>query len=285
MTTSIKILTDSSVQLTPAEIKQYHIEIVPLSVEIDGQSFVDGENISRPELIDNLRIGKYPKTSQPPLGRFVEAYDRLGADGSEVVAIVLSDVLSGTFTTAQTAAKMSDTKVTVINSKSTDRGLAFQVLAAAQDAQAGKTAIEIQQHCQEVHQRTRINVLIDNLDCLVKGGRLSRFAGAITKLINLKVIVQLNENSLDVVVKGRSRKTFVKFCEGLAERHQNNPIQDLALSNVGTDPAFLERLKNIILPTASKANYLAELTSPIIMTHTGLNAVGVITLSEKPDVD
>ncbi|KRM05645.1 MAG: DegV family protein [Liquorilactobacillus ghanensis] len=285
MTTSIKILTDSSVQLTPAEIKQYHIEIVPLSVEIDGQSFVDGENISRPELIDNLRIGKYPKTSQPPLGRFVEAYDRLGADGSEVVAIVLSDVLSGTFATAQTAAKMSDTKVTVINSKSTDRGLAFQVLAAAQDAQAGKTAAEIQQHCQEIHQRTRINVLIDNLDCLVKGGRLSRFAGAITKLINLKVIVQLNENSLDVVVKGRSRKTFVKFCEGLAERHQNNPIQDLALSNVGTDPAFLERLKNIILPAASKANYLAELTSPIIMTHTGLNAVGVITLSEKPDVD
>lgn len=283
MTTSIKILTDSSVQLTDEEIKKYNITVIPLSVEIDGQTYIDGEEISRPELIEKLREGKYPKTSQPPLGKFVEAFDRLGADGSQVIAIVLSDVLSGTFSTAQTAAEMTKTPVTVINSKSTDRGLAFQVLTAAQDAAAGKSVEEIVLDCQNVYHRTRINVLIDNLDCLVKGGRLSRFAGAITRLINLKVIVQLNDKSLDVVAKGRSRKTFVKFCEGIAARHQDNSIQSLSLSNVGTDPEFLQRLKQIILPENSQVSYLARLTSPIIMTHTGLNAVGVITLSQKPE--
>lgn len=283
MTTSIKILTDSSVQLTAEEIKKYNITVIPLSVEVEGQTYIDGEEISRPELIEKLRAGKYPKTSQPPLGKFVEAFDRLGADGSRVIAIVLSDVLSGTFATAQTAAKMTKTPVTVINSKSTDRGLAFQVLVAAQDAAAGKSAEEIILHCQNVYHRTRINVLIDNLDCLVKGGRLNRFAGVLTKLINLKVIVQLNDKSLDVVAKGRSRKAFVKFCEGIAARHQDNPIQSLSLSNVGTDPEFLQRLKQIILPGNNQVNYLARLTSPIIMTHTGLNAVGVITLSQKAE--
>ncbi|WP_010579810.1 DegV family protein [Liquorilactobacillus vini] len=288
MTTSIKILTDSSVQLTDEEIQKYNITVIPLSVEINGHTYVDGEEITRQELIENLQAGNYPKTSQPPLGRFVEAYDRLGADGSQIIAIVLSDVLSGTYSTAQTAANMSEAKVTVINSKSTDRGLAFQVIAAAKDVQAGKTVAEIVKHCQAIYHRTRINVLIDNLDCLVKGGRISRFAGALTKLINLKVVVQLNNQSLDVVAKGRSRKTFLKFCEQIATRHQaqDNPIQDLSLSNVGTDPEFLSRLKQIILPTNSEqVHYLARLTSPIIMTHTGLNAVGVITLSKKPDVD
>lgn len=283
MKTSIQIVTDSSVQLTSEEVEKYDIHIVPLSVEIEGKNYVDGENITRQELIDNLRAGKYPKTSQPPLGKFVELYDKLGSDGSEVLAITISDVLSGTFNTAQTAAEMSSAQVTVINSKSTDRGLAFQVLAAAKDVAAGKTISEIKQHCFDIYKRTRINVLIDNLDCLVKGGRISRFAGAVTKLINLKVVVQLNNKSLDVVSKGRSRKTFLKFCQQVADAHQDNKILDLSLSHVGVDQEFLERLKNIILPSDSQANYLKRLTSPIIMTHTGLNAVGIITLSEKPE--
>ncbi|WP_057743199.1 DegV family protein [Liquorilactobacillus capillatus] len=284
MTTSIKIVTDSSIQLTPEEVEKYAIHIVPLSIEIEGKSYVDGEDITRQELIDNLRAGRYPKTSQPPLGKFVELYDQLGADGSEILAITISDVLSGTFNTAQTAAGMSTSKVTVINSKSTDRGLAFQVLAAAQDIAAGKTITEIKKHCADIYKRTRVNVLIDNLDCLVKGGRVSRFAGALTKLINLKVIVQLNNKSLDVVVKGRSRKTFLKFCQQIAAAHKDNKILDLSFSHVGVEPEFLGRLKDIIVPEENKVNYLERLTSPIIMTHTGLNAVGIITLSEEPEL-
>ncbi len=104
-----------------------------------------------------------------------------------------------------------------------------------------------------------------------------------TKLINLKIIVRLNEHSLDVFTKGRSRKTFIKHCKELAEQNKDNPIQALSLSNVGTDPEFLEKIKETILPENSKATYIARLTSPIIMTHTGLNAVGVITLAEKPE--
>lgn len=283
MTQPIKIVTDSSVQLTPEEIKEHNITIIPLSVEVNGKNYIDGETITRKELVDELRKGNIPKTSQPAMGRFIETFDQLGADGSKVLAILISDVLSGTYETALTAAEMSEADVTVINSKSTDRGLAFQVLAAAKDAEAGKTIAEIKAHCEDIFARTTIDVLVDNLDCLVAGGRVSRFAGALTKLINLKIIVRLREHSLDVYAKGRSRKTFIKHCKELAERHQNNPIEALSLSNVGTDPEFLEKIKDTLLQADSQATYIARLTSPIIMTHTGLNAVGVITLAEKPE--
>ena len=154
---NIKILTDSSVQLTPEEIEKYNITIVPLSVEVDGKNYVDGEDISREELVQALKDGNIPKTSQPPIGRFIDAYNELGKDGSEVLAIVLSDVLSGTYETASSAADMVDTKVTVINSKSTDRGLAFQVLAAAKDLEAGKNIDEIKDHLKDILQLKSCN--------------------------------------------------------------------------------------------------------------------------------
>lgn len=283
---NIKIVTDSSVQLTPAEIKENNITIVPLTIEINGQTFVDGETITREELVEELKKGNKPKTSQPAVGSFVDVFDRLGEDGSQVVAILLSDVLSGTYQTAVSAAKMSSTDVTVINSKSTDRGEAFQVLAAAKDAAAGKTIAEIQAHCKDILERTTIDVLVDNLDNILSGGRLGKMASMLTKLINLKVIVRLRENSLDVVKKGRSRKTFFKYCAELKERHQDNPIQELSLSNVDCSDEYLEKVKDAVLPENSKdAAYIVRLTSPIIMTHTGLNAIGVITLAEKPEPD
>lgn len=283
---NIKIVTDSSVQLTPAEIKENNITIVPLTIEINGQTFVDGETITREELVEELKKGNKPKTSQPAVGSFVDVFDCLGEDGSQVVAILLSDVLSGTYQTAVSAAEMSSTDVTVINSKSTDRGEAFQVLAAAKDAAAGKTVAEIQAHCKDILERTTIDVLVDNLDNILSGGRLGKMASMLTKLINLKVIVRLRENSLDVVKKGRSRKTFFKYCAELKERHQDNSIQELSLSNVDCSDEYLGKVKDAVLPENSKdAAYIARLTSPIIMTHTGLNAIGVITLAEKPEPD
>ena len=283
---NIKIVTDSSVQLTPAEIKENNITIVPLTIEINGQTFVDGETITREELVEELKKGNKPKTSQPAVGSFVDVFDRLGEDGSQVVAILLSDVLSGTYQTAVSAAEMSSTDVTVINSKSTDRGEAFQVLAAAKDAAAGKTIAEIQAHCKDILERTTIDVLVDNLDNILSGGRLGKMASMLTKLINLKIIVRLRENSLDVVKKGRSRKTFFKYCAELKERHQDNSIQELSLSNVDCSDEYLGKVKDAVLPENSKdAAYIARLTSPIIMTHTGLNAIGVITLAEKPEPD
>ena len=283
---NIKIVTDSSVQLTPAEIKENNITIVPLTIEINGQTFVDGETITREELVEELKKGNKPKTSQPAVGSFVDVFDRLGEDGSQVVAILLSDVLSGTYQTAVSAAEMSSTDVTVINSKSTDRGEAFQVLAAAKDAAAGKTVAEIQAHCKDILERTTIDVLVDNLDNILSGGRLGKMASMLTKLINLKVIVRLRENSLDVVKKGRSRKTFFKYCAELKERHQDNSIQELSLSNVDCSDEYLGKVKDAVLPeNSADAAYIARLTSPIIMTHTGLNAVGVITLAEKPEPD
>lgn len=284
MSHPIKIVTDSSVLLTADEIKDNDITVIPLSVEVNGKNYVDGVDISRQELVDALHQGFIPKTSQPALGQFVETFDKLGQDGSEIVAIILSDVLSGAYATAHQAGEMSQANVTVINSKSTDRGEAFQVLAAAKDAQAGKSVTEIVTHCADIYSRTSIDVLIDSLDCLVAGGRVSRMAGLLTKLANIKVVVELHYKTLDVVSKGRSSKSLLKFVTKMKQAHDetDNPIQALSLSNVAAEQSMLAKVKDVLIGGQPDVPYIAELTSPIIMTHTGLKAIGVITLSEKP---
>lgn len=278
----IKILTDSSVLLTQQEIEKYAITIVPLSVEINGENYIDGENITREKLVEFLRESIIPKTSQPSLGRFVEAFDELGKDGSQVVAILLSDVLSGTFATAKQAAQMTETDVTVINSKSIDRGAAFQVIAAAQDVAAGKGIEHIKLHCKEIYARTTVHVLIDSLDCLVAGGRVSKMLGAMTKLANIKVVAELKDKSLDVVSKGRNTKSWLKYCKKLNQQFVDNKLQALALPNVAADEKVMNQIKELFISENPKTDFLKALTSPIIMTHTGLKAVGLITLSEKP---
>lgn len=284
MSDPIKIVTDSSVLLTADEIKDNDITVIPLSVEVNGKNYVDEVDITRPQLVEALKQGFIPKTSQPALGNFIEAFDRLGADGSSVIAIILSDVLSGAYASATKAAEMSTANVTVINSKSTDRGEAFQVLAAAQDAQAGKSVTEIVDHCRDIYSRTSIDVLIDSLDCLVAGGRVSRMTGLLTKLANIKVVVELHDQSLDVVSKGRSTKSLFKFVTKKKQAHDDNHnrIKALSLSNVAADESMLTKVKELLIGDQDNVPYIAELTSPIIMTHTGLKAIGVITLSEKP---
>ena len=109
-----------------------------------------------------------PKTSQPPIGEFVELYDRLGEDGSEVISIHMTKGLSGTVEAARQASNLSSSKVTVIDSDFTDQGLSFQVIQAAKLAQVGAGVPEILAEIERVKQNTKLYIGISTLDNLVK---------------------------------------------------------------------------------------------------------------------
>ncbi len=107
--TNIKIVADSSVQMTPEEVAQYQVTIIPLTVMIDGTVYTDGETITRDEFVNKMFSAKdLPQTSQPAIGSFVEQYNQLTADGSQVISIHLAESLSGTVNAARQAAEMAD---------------------------------------------------------------------------------------------------------------------------------------------------------------------------------
>src|SRR5699024_11660539 len=102
MTNKIKIVTDSSVQLTEAEIAKYQITIIPLTIVIDNEVYTDGVNLSRTEFMTQMAQAKnLPQTSQPSIGTILDCFDQLTADGSQVISIHMTETISGTVNAAR----------------------------------------------------------------------------------------------------------------------------------------------------------------------------------------
>lgn len=192
--TNIKIVTDSTADISDEEKRKYGISVLPLSIAIDGKVYRDQLDIQSEEFIVKMEAAaELPKSSQPPLGAFLELYEKLTEDGSEVISIHLSSELSGTFQTAVSASNMVGGKVTVIDSMYISKGLGFQVLRAAALAGQGWTSSAIIKDLEDIRNRTSLYVTIDSLENLIKGGRIGRGKALIGSLLKIKPIARLED--------------------------------------------------------------------------------------------
>ncbi|RUS43311.1 DegV family protein [Cohnella sp. AR92] len=272
---SIKIVTDSTVDLSDAELKQYGIEVVPLTICIGHEHYIDRVDITPTEFIEKMKASDtLPKTSQPSAGAFLDMYDRLGTDGSEVISIHMTGGMSGTVGSANIAAEMTETKVTVVDSRYITKALSFQVIEAAKMAQAGKTVEEILARLESIREHTRLFVVVDTLDNLVKGGRIGKGAAWIGSLLKIKIIASLEGGVYNPVAKVRSRAHVVSH---LAKQFAED-VKDKAIRGVGLVHAegneLAVKLKEAIVELTGYDRFKIEDTTPIISTHTGVGAIG-----------
>lgn len=277
----IKIVADSSAGLTEDEIKRHHIIIVPLSVMIDGTVYVERETITNdqfPQMMANAK--SLPKTSQPPVGKFVDAFDEAGADGSEVLCVTMMAAISGTVHAAQQAANLSQSKVTVYDSGTTDRGMAFQILEAAKVIENGGSVQDAINKMKEVAKKSRLYLAIANVDNLIAGGRLGRFSGGIAKMLNIKLMLEVYEGKLTVKMKGRGMKAIHKEWDLLLDQMSKGPKPlGIGISHVEGD-SEVERLKGKLKEMYPKMPITIRETVPIIATHTGMGACCLLYYTE-----
>src|SRR5699024_6016124 len=192
-------MTDSSLQLTPEEVEKYDITVVPLTITIDGKVYVGGINITRSDIVKKIiEAESLAKTSQPQLGGCGDVMKKVTADGSQVIGIVLAKSLSGTIDAARQAAEIAgqSDNVTIIDSELTDRAEGFQVLAAAKDAQAGKSMAEIIDHVKKIRSTQKLEMMVVNLQNLIKGGRLGALSGRIATMLNIRIALQMPQGKL-----------------------------------------------------------------------------------------
>lgn len=273
---TIKIVADSSVQLTAAEIEQYDIQIVPLLVGFNGNLVAD-TTVSRAEFDQQMAVSAtLPTTSQPPIGDFVTLYDDLTADGSQVLSLHLTETLSGTVNAARQAAEMVTGQVTVVDTQFADRGMAFQVLTAARMARAGADMDAILAKIAIIRQQTHVYLFVDTLDNLVKGGRVPKIAGLVTNLIKLKFVFELVDGKLKLYTRGRGKKALIKAQEQiLAELKDATRVEAAGISYVG-ETSVAEAPQALVEKVAPQAELLVERTCPIIATHTGIGAYALM---------
>lgn len=258
-------------------VKSLGIVIVPLSVTIEGKTYLDRIEVNPVNFIEKMSvIAELPKSSQPAAGTFLETYDQLGAEGFEVLSIHMAGKLSGTVRSAESAAKMTKTKVTVVDSEFVSKALAFQLKEAAEMAAAGRSMGEILHRLEMIRKSTKLYVMVDTLENLVKGGRIGKGKAFIGSLLNIKPIASLEDGEYTPVTKVRSYSQVVKFfAKQFTEDMKGRTIRGVGIAHVEAQELAL-RIKESIVELTGFHDIEIDYTSPIVSTHTGRGALALM---------
>lgn len=278
----IIIVTDSTADLTEQEIQDFNIHVVPLNITIQEEHYLDGETITKEEFKNKMiASSELPMTAQPSIGRFVELYDELGKDGSQIISIHLMNSISGTVNAARQAADITESTVTVVDSDFTSRSMGIIVREAANAAKEGKSAEEVLAVIESTRQRTKLYLTVLNLDNLIKGGRISRVMGAFSNLLNIKLFLEVINGKIEIVQKGRGLKSLQKKYDEVFEEMKACPngIQEIGIMHAGLNE-FNQSQIDTLRELFPDAKFTIVMTSPIIMSHTGVEAMAVTYLEK-----
>ncbi len=279
----VYIVTDSTADLTEEEVKQFEISIVPMNISIDDENYIDGVTITKDEFKQKMiASSELPKTAQPSIGRFVEVYDELGKNGDSVISIQMMRSISGTVDAARQAADITETNVTVVDSDFTSRSMGMIVKEAAKAAQEGKSVEEILEIIEDAKKRTTLYLTVVNLDNLIKGGRISQLMGMFSNLLNIKLLLQVIHGKIEIIQKGRGLKSLQKKYEEIFEEMKAVPsgIQEIGIMHAGLsefNEGNIARIRELF----PDVPLTIVTTSPIIMSHTGVDAMAITYLENK----
>ena len=279
----VYIVTDSTADLTEEEVKQFEISIVPMNISIDDDNYIDGVTITKEEFKQKMiESAELPKTAQPSIGRFVEVYDKLGKNGDSVISIQMMRSISGTVDAARQAADITETNVTVVDSDFTSRSMGMIVKEAAKAAQEGKSVQEILEIVEDAKKRTTLYLTVVNLDNLIKGGRISQLMGMFSNLLNIKLFLQVINGKIEIIQKGRGLKSLQKKYDEIFEQMKSAPngIQEIGIMHAGLSDFNRGNIARIreLFPDVPLT---IVTTSPIIMSHTGVDAMAITYLENK----
>ncbi|WP_342600990.1 DegV family protein [Psychrobacillus sp. FSL H8-0483] len=276
----VHIVTDSTAYITKELMEQFNIHVVPLTIQIDGESYIDGINIQPEEFLEKMAVSiELPKSSQPAVGVFKELYDRLGENGDQVISIHMTGGMSGTVKSAQTAAGMTDSDVTVFDSRFISFALSFQVEEAARMAAKGETKEAIMEKLADIRSNTNLFVVVDTLENLVKGGRIGKGKAMIGSLLSIKPIASLEGGEYTPVAKVRSHKQVVNYLYNqFLEDTKGKIVKAVGIAHAN-GLSMATPLMKLIEESGFKHTQVS-FTSPVISTHTGPGAIGFMYMTD-----
>lgn len=269
----IKIITDSTCDLNIDVVKKYDIEVMPLVVNFGDESYLDGVDINIRDFLKKIEEEDvFPTTSAINPKRFYDMYKKYLDEGYKIISIHLSSKMSSTYQSANMAKKMLDnnSNIVVIDSLNVTAGLGLLVMKAAQLRDNGHTIEEIEKKVKEIIPHVKNAYAFVSLDNLVKGGRLSKTAGAIGSMLNIRLILGVENGEMAVLDKVRGTKRAIKsILNHLSDMDSKEPCILLHIDNKDIFPVLSEELNN------KKVNYIICEVGCVVGTHAGPNACGI----------
>ncbi len=273
----VAIITDSTAYLPQDIIEKYHIQIIPLSVIWDGDSYLDGVDITTNQFYTRLENSStLPSTSQPPAGEFKDSFSALIEAGKDVVAILISAGISGTVNSAlQAKAELDPSRIEVIDSQTAAMATGLHVIAAARKAAEGGSLEEVARIAREAQQHTDVVFVVDTLEFLHKGGRIGGAKRFLGSMLNIKPILEMRDGKIEAVDQVRTQKRALeRMAELIKEKSADEKPLRMAVIHSNVEEMAQELKEEVMATFSPEEIYVAEL-SPAIGTHVGPGTLAI----------
>ena len=273
----VKIIVDSTADLQPEIAAK--VGIVPLSVHFGDREYVSGVNITPQKFYEMLvESDELPTTSQPAPYLFAEAFEKAVSEGFEVVCLTCSGKLSGTNQSANIAAAEFDGKVHVVDSQTIAISLGILVEYALQLVERGLSAEEIVLKLLRKREKVRLLALVDTLEYLKKGGRISSTVAFAGGLLNIKPVITVAEGEIKLLGKARgSKQGNNMLVQEIQKAGGVDFTMPLMLGYTGLSDALLQKYiqDSAALWEGNVENLPVSIVSSVVGTHAGPGAVAV----------
>jgi len=273
----IGIITDSTSYIPRDLVQKYDIKVAP-QISIWGEEeFEDGIDIMPDEFYARLKESdELPKTSQATIPYFKNLFEPYANEGVPILAVLVSDKLSGTLSSAEQAKAMfPGATIEIVNSGSAAMALGFQVLAAARAAEAGKSFGDVVAIAKEAKDHTGVYFVVDTLEYLHKGGRIGGASRIFGTALNIKPILYIHNRQVEPLEKVRTKsKATARLLEILDDEVAGKPNLRLATLHAAVRDEAVELLEQAKERWNPVEALLTEV-SPAVGTHVGPGTVGL----------
>ncbi|MCC7366586.1 MAG: DegV family protein [Dehalococcoidia bacterium] len=271
---AVRIVTDSTCDLPRDVVERYGITVVPLTLTFGDEEFLDWVDIDANAFYAKLVASHdVPRTSQPTVARFRDAYRAIGPE-HDIVSVHISSRLSGTLNSASIAREelAGEMRIDLIDSHTVSLGMGAVALEAAIVAQRGGTLEEVAAAARHTADRVRVVALVDTLEYLRRGGRIGRAQSMLGSLLSIKPLLHVDKGEVAPFDRVRTRSKAVQRLFEIAT--EDRTLKRVFLGCGGNDAEaleFMERLR----PLMPHTEFILGQVGPAVGVHSGPNVLGV----------
>ncbi len=289
----IKLMADSTCDLSPSVLNRYNIGLAPLIITIDGNEYRDRFDISNDEFYENLNTFKsHPTTSMPSPESYIACIqEAVGQGCNEILCICMSSGTSGSYQGALLAKKLyyeqnpqSDIRFEVIDSVSMSHGSGWLIMKCAMLLEQGYDFEQLIQYCETVKYRIKHFLSVDDLDNLIRSGRLSNSGGLIGKVLNIKPIMSMKNTKGAVVAKKRGMRQVYNYYIQEFIRHVDYEQTNFVIVGYTSDISRAETLKEMFqTETDFRGEIYIMQMGVAVGTHVGLGGLSMFFVEKAHD--
>ena len=285
---TFKILTDSTADLPESWALKNDVQILGLTIQLDGITYetVGDKKLTSEQLLSKMEAGSQPTTSQINVGQFEDIFRGYAEIGMPVLYIAFASVLSGTYQSAVMARDMvledfPEAVIRIIDTKAASMGEGILVMKAVEAKAAGQSLEQVVALIKSLVPKVKTYFLVDDLNHLMRGGRISKTAALMGSLVNIKPVIAVKgDGRLDSVAKVRGKKKAQTEVVRMTLEDIADPR--VVIAYAGADSQEVAQvLKNQLLASEQVNEVLILPLGPVISTHTGPGTLGLFSIAHE----